>query len=244
MKTIFAIADIHGFFGPMRQALGTAGYDPDNPDHRLVCCGDFFDRGPDNDKVLAFFLHVPHAVCIRGNHDQRLLDIMQQRYVQSYDYANGTVDTLHQLFGVDCVAHGGIFMTPADHPMYQRVAAFLQGTRYYYECEDCIFTHGWLPIDNANPRDIHLLPDWRNAPEKAWRNAMWLEWQQLYATRAKPQGKTLVCGHRSASMAYWFDKTRSEHDYTTFAGEGVVALDACTVRSGIVNVWQHPVNED
>ena len=240
MTTLFALSDIHGFYQPMRQALDGAGYDPDNPDHLLVCCGDYFDRGPDNDKVLQFFLRAPRAIRLRGNHDQRMMDILSQRYVQSYDYGNGTVDTLHQLFGCDCVAHGGIFMTPAGHPTYRLVMDFLQSTRYYYECDDCIFTHGWLPVDATNPRAVRLLPDWRHATDKDWRHAMWLEWQQLYpVAAARPEGKTLVCGHRSANMGYWFDTTRDAHDYTTFVGDGVVVLDACTVQSGLVNVWVH-----
>lgn len=233
-KTLFVISDIHGYYREMLEALQKAGFDPSDADHVLVSLGDLFDRGPDSVRVFRYIMALPRKILIRGNHELRLQSILEQRYVQSYDYSNGTVDTLHAFFGIDCVAHGGIFMTSDDDPTYRQLLAYLQGARNYYEWGDYIFTHGWLPIDDSVPP--RLLPSWRSAPAKAWHNACWLEWQQLYKTNAKPRDKVLVCGHRSANMAYWFDPARTSSDYSTFFGDGVIVLDACTAVSGQVNV--------
>ncbi|MBR4864841.1 MAG: hypothetical protein IKU07_09715, partial [Oscillospiraceae bacterium] len=32
----------------MKEALARAGFDKNNEDHVLICCGDYFDRGNEN----------------------------------------------------------------------------------------------------------------------------------------------------------------------------------------------------
>ena len=49
-------------------------------------------------------------------------------------------------------------------------------------------------------------------------------------------GRTIVCGHRPAYMGYYFDPTRANDCNEIFYGQGMIALDAHTVRSGRVNV--------
>ena len=43
-KNIFAVSDIHGHATLLKEALTQAGFDRKNPDHLLVCCGDYFDH--------------------------------------------------------------------------------------------------------------------------------------------------------------------------------------------------------
>ena len=105
----------------------------------------------------------------------------------------------------------------------------------YYELGEYVFTHGWLPLTwvNGKPR-IH--PSWKNASEDEWREARLLEWQQTYSAGLLLSGRTVVCGHRPASLGSMFDSEREPDCSLPFFADGMIALDAGTVRSGRVNV--------
>ena len=66
MKTLFCLADVHGFYDEMLSALDSNKFDINNNDHIIVHCGDLLDRGnkpleslqfmnsmPDNRKILS-----------------------------------------------------------------------------------------------------------------------------------------------------------------------------------------------
>ena len=105
----------------------------------------------------------------------------------------------------------------------------------YYETDEYVLTHGWVPIILEDRTPI-IVPDWRDASSIEWGEARWLPWQQLYETNAKLEGKTIVCGHRPARMGVMFDQSREPDDSSIFYGEGMIAIDAGTVVSGRVNV--------
>ena len=73
-KKFFVIADVHSFYDEMKQALDTAGFDINNPEHVLISCGDVLDRGPKSIDVLEFLMSVPkeRRVFVRGNHEDLL----------------------------------------------------------------------------------------------------------------------------------------------------------------------------
>ena len=105
----------------------------------------------------------------------------------------------------------------------------------YYETEHYVFTHGWLPLEkNSNVSVVR--EDWRSADASDWHTARFLEWQYLYNASSRIPGKIIVCGHRPTSFAWRFDPDRKPQDSGIFYGEGMIAIDACTVRSGRVNV--------
>ena len=54
-KKIFVVSDVHGFYNLLETALSDAGFEKNNTEHLLVCCGDYFDRGTENFNVLKFF---------------------------------------------------------------------------------------------------------------------------------------------------------------------------------------------
>ena len=77
---VYAIGDIHGCLGTLEALLDRIG--PGADDH-LVFVGDYIDRGPDSRGVLARMIALrdaaasgagPACTFIRGNHDQMLLD--------------------------------------------------------------------------------------------------------------------------------------------------------------------------
>ncbi|WP_449261413.1 metallophosphoesterase, partial [Escherichia coli] len=75
----FAIGDVHGqrdmLADLLRRIDGAAGGEP----HRIVCLGDYVDRGPDSAGVIALLRERQAAsgrnlfVCLKGNHEDMLL---------------------------------------------------------------------------------------------------------------------------------------------------------------------------
>ena len=58
----FIVADVHGFYDEMIEALNRAGYDPDNKNHTFVSLGDMFDRGEQANEVLDFLVQLEGVI--------------------------------------------------------------------------------------------------------------------------------------------------------------------------------------
>src|SRR5262245_55090137 len=73
MRT-FAIGDIHGCSRAFDTLLVQVA---PRPDDRIITLGDYVDRGPDSCGVINRLLALSkqlRLVCLRGNHDQMMLD--------------------------------------------------------------------------------------------------------------------------------------------------------------------------
>ena len=235
MKRLFVVSDIHGHYTLLKKALYDAGFDEKNEEHLFVCCGDLFDRGIENRKVYDFVRHLPRKVLICGNHDRRLAQILTTKQANVYDLYNGTDKTLEEFFGVDSIGGNGEIHLPKYEKMAGRLCRFIGEMADFYETEHYVFVHGWIPIEIEGKTPL-ILKNWRKADEEAWYHARFLEWQQLYGTPAMLTGKTIVCGHRPTRLGHMFDPSREPDDSTIFYGDGMIAIDAGTVRSGRVNV--------
>lgn len=234
-KRLFVVSDIHGHYSQLKKALHDAGFDPENEAHLLICCGDLFDRGPENRKVYDYIRRLKHKILIRGNHDQRLLEVLERRRVDMYDMRNGTLETVEEFFGPSAVTNYGWLYLPKYGKMEGKLRRFIGSMVDYLETEHYVFTHGYLPLD-PDSNVSRIRPDWRTADAQAWHYARFLEWNILYNTPARLPGKTIVCGHRTCRYGHFFDPQRQKEDYSIFYGDGVIAIDALTVRSGQVNV--------
>lgn len=236
MHKLFVVSDIHGYFTPFQEALDRAGFDPQNEEHLLVFCGDLFDRGSENLKVLQFFERTDRKIMIKGNHEDLLLEIFRRCRLEFYDFMNGTDRTIEEFFGryaIDGSDHSVDFSGKTR--VMDRIEQLFSEMRPFYETKHYIFVHGWLPIrfGAAGP---YVPSDWREAGEEEWKEARALEWQQAYGKGLTLPGKTIVCGHRPASLGHMFDQMRFPDDEMPFHGDGLIAIDASTFRSGKVNV--------
>ena len=97
-RTLFVVSDIHGHYTLLKNALDKAGFDKEDPNHLLVCCGDYFDRGSENVEVLKFFERLKHCVLLRGNHEDMLLKLLYTGKVLPHHYINGTMQTMTDFF--------------------------------------------------------------------------------------------------------------------------------------------------
>lgn len=77
----FVAGDIHGYYSQFKQSLAEAGFDFDNEDHKIILCGDAFDRGSEASKLVDYLVRLydkGKLIYIRGNHEDLLLDCLHQ----------------------------------------------------------------------------------------------------------------------------------------------------------------------
>ena len=231
MKTYFALADIHGFYDSMLEALQEAGFDKENPEHILIVCGDIFDRGTKPKEVYAYFRSLPkqRRHMIRGNHELLLRDLVVRKMALDHDISNGTYETVIR-FATDYLSEYATWRK--DHPMptsridklewEMELARFevehvpqIYDNAEIQEVLNWIFSDEWTNyLELGNYIFVHsFIPKrdiydefWRQASDEAWEEAMWgCPWQQyrkgLFHQEEK-RGKILVCGHWHTSDFY------------------------------------------
>ena len=233
-KRIFAVSDVHGHYAALMQALARAGFDEHNEEHIFLSCGDLFDRGKENSAVYSFVKGLPRKILIRGNHEDMLRDILARGYVTDTEISNGTDVTAGELLGEGAFDEHGRLDLRVCGERAGELVLFIDSMQDYFETENYIFTHGWLPIvfEGRTPR---VDPCWRDASASDWNWAHLFEWQQMYEVRAMPHRKTIVCGHRSVWLGHMFDSMREPDCSEPFFGEGMIAIDSGTVRSGVIH---------
>lgn len=236
-KKLFVVSDIHGHYTLLRQALEKAGFIRNNPQHLLICCGDCFDRGCENFNVLSFLDRINNKVIIRGNHEEMLIKIIESGRLELHNFINGADITVSDFFGRYCIdkSNGNLDFSGKTQ-MVNRVSDFLSETIDYFETEKYIFTHGWLP--NIY-QDGKMLTDknWRHASFDEWKKARWTKWTDMYRdSKNLITGKTVVCGHYPTFCAEENKQKGGKENFGIFYGNGVIALDAGTYTSGVINV--------
>ena len=234
-RKLFVVSDIHGHYSEMKKALDDAGFDSENESHIFVSCGDLFDRGTENLAVYDFVRGLKNKILIRGNHEDMLYKTLVGRKLLLNSNNNGTDITIRQLIGEDAIDGDYNIVYEPYKARINEILDFIDSMIDYYENDGYVLTHGWVPIILEDRTPI-VDPNWRNASNIEWGDARWLQWQQLYETDAKIEGKTIICGHRPSRMGSMFDPSREPDDSSIFSGRGMMAIDAGTVRSGRVNL--------
>ena len=219
----FVVSDIHGHASILKKTLEENGFDPQNLQHMLVVCGDCFDRGRENRETYAYLKSIKNKVLIRGNHEEMLMKVIERGSINVNNMYNGTDVTVEEFFGCENISPSGeVKMSPTRK---KQLVDFVKDTVDYYETENYVFVHGWVPE----------CTDWHHATAEDWSRARWTGWCDV-KDKSLAGKKTVVCGHRATYYAAGIDRTRRGSDYSPFFGEGFIAIDGCTIRSGIVNV--------
>lgn len=78
MKT-YVFGDVHGRLTQLKALVNHIDYNPD--EDRLVLLGDLIDRGENSPGVVSYAIELqeqsPNFICLRGNHEQMLLDLIE-----------------------------------------------------------------------------------------------------------------------------------------------------------------------
>lgn len=242
MPKLFVVSDIHSYYDEFKTALDAAGFDQDNENHWLITCGDHWDRGPKPVEVMNYLTQLPRKVLIKGNHEQLFTDCCNRGYWKSHDAHNGTFDTICKLGG----AGKGRSFDECCIIAEQRAKKFLDSMVNYFETENYVFVHGFIPVTgydsyyNRN-RKFSKKDDWRFAHQREWDNAMWLNGMKM-AMDGLGIEKTIVVGHYHTSWGHAIqDKTFNEFgedaNFSPFYYEDeLIAIDGCTAHTRKVNV--------
>ena len=248
----YVTADVHGFYIELMDALEEKGFFEDTEPKKLIICGDLFDRGNEAVQLQEFVLDLmkkDEIILIRGNHEDLAEQLLNRWHVKSYlesnHINNGTVDTVCQLTESSMI---DIFDYPdrvgRDYLKTPYIQKIVPAMVDYFETENYIFTHGWIPCRSEHPGTNRakyvLTEDWRRADEYAWNRARWVNGMEAAHYGATEPGKTIVCGHWNTSFGHSRYEGKGgefddESDFSPYYSEGIIALDACTSWSGIVN---------
>jgi serine/threonine protein phosphatase 1 len=169
----FAIGDIHGNLEALSDVLDQLRPEAGRGD-TIVFLGDYIDRGSDSNGCIGAILDFKgtveaEVVCLRGNHEDWLLETMHDHHKHSWllamegletvrSYSAQAADTLRTAVWED---RRGLYgkaprrlpyemffdSIPADH------LHFFVGLRLYHQTADCICSHGGL---DARVADLHL----------------------------------------------------------------------------------------
>jgi serine/threonine protein phosphatase 1 len=167
MPRLLAIGDIHGHskaFTHLLDVIKPTG------DDVLVLLGDYINRGPDSSGVIEIILGLrqkTQLICLRGNHEQMLLDSQNSQDNHLFWLQCGGDQTLKS-YG--CKAAVEI---PAS------VLEFLGGTVLYHESERFIFVHA--NVDSEVPMES--------------QSPATLMWRHLEYAPRHYSGKMVICGH-------------------------------------------------
>lgn len=106
MNITFAIGDIHGRLDLLERAADaiTAYLGERQAAGRIICLGDYVDRGPDSKGVIEFLMRAQRdgaCTCLKGNHEEMMLEGLEGRGLGMW-LGNGGAATLAS-YGDDAV---------------------------------------------------------------------------------------------------------------------------------------------
>ena len=258
----FVTSDTHSFFNEMQDELHLKGFEEGRPDHRLIICGDIFDRGNQSVEMYNYLKNLDEQfIYVRGNHedlfDDCLFDFERGCYPKSHHWSNGTVKTLCNLAGYD--------LGNCDYRNQKTLCDIVTKGKEvsnwiyskaidYYTVGDYVFVHGWIPaigdsIDFfgnwKNPKAIPM-EEWSNCSEDIWNESRWENGMDMWKKGVRIPNKTIICGHFHSSWGHshlhqdrkeFPDKNRKnwQKSFVPFVDDGIIAIDSCCAYSGFLN---------
>lgn len=243
MKKYYITSDVHSAYTPLMNALTEAGFDQNNCDHKIIICGDLFDRMDETVKCFEFVKELQtqdRLIYIKGNHEDLLFDCVEEismgRIPGAHHFHNGTVATICQF----CGENEWIIYDPTWR---NKILEVMQPVLDFIDenCVDCcvigdyVFVHGWWPCFEH----VNSLSD---ADESDWNEARWLNGMDMWTNPAnRIPGKTIVCGHWHCNWAHSrlhnkCSEWGEDVIFDPFIDDGIIAIDACTAYSGKCNV--------
>jgi len=215
------IGDIHGCLDELCSLLGTLGYDvaveaegPDGPHYhvtpppgrKLIFLGDLVDRGPNTPGVLRLVMSAVAsgaALCVPGNHEQKLVRALQGRNVQ---VTHGLAESLGQL---------------SEQPpgFKERAVNFLDGLISHYVLDDgkLVVAHAGLRQEmqgraSGRVRDFALYGETTGETDEFGLPVRY-NWAAEYRGRA-----TVVYGHTPVPEPAWVNNTINVDTGCVFGG--------------------------
>lgn len=264
MVKYFCVSDIHSYYNELMVALDDKNFDINDRNHKLIVCGDAFDRGPDSIKVFELMkkLHKEsRLIYIKGNHEDLIKECVRELAttgnVGGHHYSNGTLKTLSH------------FIEEDDYWLYSTyiptniIKSIIDSTKElfefidnvstnYFKLGDKIFVHSWIPNDlilDYNYDDN--LSEEENLENKLkyeinWRSARWGNPFEQAKLKFYPKDKCIVFGHWHTSWYWshikmerkeWPQKNQKNwiKSFDPVIEKTIIGLDSCVAYSGKLN---------
>ncbi len=215
------IGDVHGCFDELCELLGELGYEvSENPSaddwnwysvrppagRRALFLGDLVDRGPNSPAVLRLVMGMVQAgtaLCVPGNHDDKLMRYLNGRKVK---IAHGLAATLEQL--------------ERESPEFrERVRGFLAGLTHHYVLDGgrLVVAHAGMKErfqgrDSKRVRDFALFGETTGEIDE-YGLPIRLDWAADYRGRA-----LVVYGHTPVHEPAWVNRTINIDTGCVFGG--------------------------
>lgn len=150
MKT-FVIGDVHGRCAQLLKLLEMLPRDESSD--TLVFLGDLIDRGPDAPGCVAYVLELfrgnpEHVTCLRGNHEQMLLDFIEGTSNVWITPVTGGELTFEQYAGQTLVINSEMDIEEARHTIENKIPRehleFFRERPFYHEDEYALYVHAGL----------------------------------------------------------------------------------------------------
>ncbi|TXS07139.1 polynucleotide kinase-phosphatase [Streptomyces sp. col6] len=230
------IGDIHGCRSELDTLLGRLGYvDGAHPEGRTaVFVGDLVDRGPDSPGVLRRVMSMVadgNALCVPGNHENKLGRYLKGRKVQ---LTHGLAETVEQLEREDA----------KDPEFRKRVAEFIDGLVSHYVLDDgrLVVCHAGLPEKyhgrTSGRVRSHALYGETTGETDEFGLPVRYPWAEDYRGRA-----AVVYGHTPVPSTSWINNTICLDTGAVFGGR-MTALrwpERELVDVPAEQVWYEPV---
>ncbi len=185
MKT-FVIGDIHGRCAQLQGLLALLPRDESTD--KLVFLGDLIDRGPDVPGCVAHVLSLcrenpDRVICLRGNHEQMLLDFLDDASLIWIETATGSDQTFRQYTGAPVRLRSAADFETARDLFAQKVPAeqieFFRQLPLYHEDDFALYVHAGL--ENG-----------KHPSESSPHSLLWTRDMEFYKSY---HGKPCVFGH-------------------------------------------------
>ncbi|MER5741919.1 polynucleotide kinase-phosphatase [Streptomyces sp. NPDC002225] len=230
------IGDIHGCSSELETLLGRLGYvDGTHPEGRTaVFVGDLVDRGPDSPGVLRRVMSMVasgDALCVPGNHENKLARYLKGRTVQ---HTHGLAETIEQLDRED----------EKDPAFRERVREFIEGLVSHYVLDGgaLVVCHAGLPEKyhgrTSGRVRSHALYGETTGETDEFGLPVRYPWAEDYRGRA-----AVVYGHTPVPNASWVNNTICLDTGVVFGGK-MTALrwpERELVDVPAEKVWYEPV---
>jgi len=168
---LYAVGDVHGRYDLLQRLLDLVAEDrAASGEGDMVFLGDYIDRGTDSRRVIET-LSAGQAeqgwICLKGNHEAMMLDVLDNERPWDAWLANGGVETLFS-YGIsprdyivarrfDELREAALAALPPHH------LAFLRGLAFSHRVGDYFFCHAGIrpgvPLDQQDSDDLLWIRD-------------------------------------------------------------------------------------
>ena len=137
------------------------------------------------------------------------------------DISNKTIETFLELHNLeikdlDLIIEGKMTLPKINEEWIKYNKSCID----YYETNQYIFVHGWIPINE----DKSYNKNWRKCNKNDWDNARWINGFEMSKNKIFCPGKTIVCGHVQSNFWHKEFENCEIDNFEPYISDNVILL--------------------